>query len=94
MRLPLTTEGSRKLRQLIRQQFAWPGGYEIFFVTSDGGVLCGACARSNYREIAAERRMKVSHGGWMILFADTTEDLSESCICDHCRRELCPIDHK
>lgn len=92
MRLPLTTEGSRLLRQLIRQHFAWPGGYEIFFVTPDSEVICVDCARYNYREIARDRRNR-QNTGWLIRWAETTNDLDESIDCDQCGRKICvPMD--
>lgn len=90
-RLPLTTEGSRLLRQLIRQHFAWPGGYEIFFDTNDA-TICVDCARSNYHEIARDRRSKWDTG-WLIRWAGTTNELDESIHCDQCDRKICiPMD--
>src|SRR5690606_23271514 len=26
--------------RMARDKFAWPGGYEMFFITDDGGTLC------------------------------------------------------
>lgn len=88
MRLPLTTEGSRLLRQLIRQQFAWPGGYEIYFITYDSEVICADCARSNYREIALDRRTR-TNTGWLVRWAETADWLDESIHCDQCYRKIC-----
>ena len=29
---------TKTLKPLLRQPYAWPGGYELVFVTSDGGL--------------------------------------------------------
>lgn len=87
MRLPLNAEGSRLLRQLIRQRFAWPGGHEIFFVTPDGAIICVPCARHYYRAVARDRRDR-RNTGWLIRWADTTESLIEPTDCDQCGTTL------
>lgn len=89
MKIPLTPAGSRKLRTLIRQRCAWPGGYEFVFYTRDGDILCSECARSNYPLIARERRTGWD-SGWLVECVETAEYLEESCPCDHCHKELCP----
>lgn len=35
------------VKQFVRSRFAWPGGYEIYAVTSDGGALCHACTQAS-----------------------------------------------
>lgn len=87
MRLPLTTEGSRLLRQLIRQHFAWPGGYEIFFITPDSEVICVDCARQHYKDIARDRRSR-RNTGWLARWAETTAELNESIACDQCGKRI------
>lgn len=43
---------NQELKQAIRTKFAWPGGYELFGITSDGAALCCDCMRKEYRLIA------------------------------------------
>jgi hypothetical protein len=37
---------------IIREPYAWPGGYEKIAITDDGGALCHECVKSELREIA------------------------------------------
>lgn len=78
---------SLEIRQAIRQKFAWPGGYEIFLITSDGAALCCACARENYRQIAWSRRFNC-HDGWKVEAADIDANLNNAIYCDHCSKQI------
>ena len=40
-----------KVKGLIRESYAWPGGYERIAITDDGGVLCHKCVKENYETI-------------------------------------------
>ena len=47
--------GSRSLRladQLVREPYAWPGGYPMYAVADDGGVICRFCAEEERESIA------------------------------------------
>lgn len=82
-----TTE-TKSVRSAIRSPYAWPGGYPIYVVLADGAMLCSACARENYRQIAWETRLGVD-GGWKALGSTIlyeTEDQPEQCA--HCYCEL------
>lgn len=38
---------SNKIREsIVEEPFVWPGGYERFAITDDGGVLCCKCCES------------------------------------------------
>ena len=39
------------IKQAIRDKYAWPGGYPLFLVTSDGAALCIDCGKKEYRNI-------------------------------------------
>jgi hypothetical protein len=81
------TVNSLELRRAIRAKFAWPGGYELVFITSDGECLCADCARKEYRNIAYANR----HGlrdGWRIDGIDNGSSTDSTCPCAHCGREL------
>ena len=34
-----------RVREAIRNPYAWPGGYPIYTVLYDGALLCATCAR-------------------------------------------------
>jgi len=40
-----------KVKDAIRNPYAWPGGYPVYVVMADGELLCRDCARKNYKEI-------------------------------------------
>jgi len=73
-------------RRIAREQFAWPGGYELCAVMDDGGLVCSACVRANYRNIIHDTK----HGwntGWRVE-GITSEAELENCSCDHCDKPL------
>lgn len=54
----------KALRAAIRSGFyAWPGGYQMLAVMSDGESLCCKCARENYRRISWSTRNH-EQDGW------------------------------
>ena len=68
--------------------FAWPGGYPLFYLFTDGGCLCPDCANRNVANIDADirggRRWN-SHGGWAICGADVNYE-DANLTCDHCHK--------
>ena len=71
---------SRSLRdRLIESPCAWPGGYPMFAVTSDGAALCQSCCKSESRSIGST----CGTDGWAIAgLAVNWED--PDLYCDHC----------
>lgn len=53
----------RKVRDAIRNPYAWPGGYQKSVVMNDGGLLCPSCARKEHRGIAHDT-LKGWRTGW------------------------------
>ena len=60
---------------------AWPGGYPLFFITSDGAALSFETARAEFRLVADAIRERDS-SGWRIVATDINYEDS-SLICDH-----------
>lgn len=51
-------------------QYAWPGGYQLYFVTDDGCALSFDGVRESFRAVADanfNRRGKAWHSGWTIV---------------------------
>ena len=73
-----------KVKDAIRNPYAWPGGYPVYVVLADGSMLCRDCARDNYKLMASDTR----HGwsGWQAAGADILYDGTE--YCGHCGKEL------
>lgn len=73
-------------------QWAWPGGYPVFYVFTDGGCICPKCVNANIGEIDAAIREpgvlhRNSHGGWAIDGFDVNYDDAEL-YCDHCNERI------
>lgn len=69
---------------IARESFAWPGGYEMFAVTDDGGILCYKCCKNEADTIAAAYR----GDGWYVIAVDSMANCDGPQICDHCSREI------
>jgi hypothetical protein len=46
--------------------FAWPGGYPLYFITSDGGTLSFATVRKELRSVVESIRRSISDG-WRVI---------------------------
>lgn len=61
--------------------YAWPGGYPIYHLTQDGGILCPDCANEN---------LALTHGDdpqWKIVHSDVNWE-DENCNCDNCYKPI------
>lgn len=76
-----------QLRATLRAgEFAWPGGYQMAFFTSDGALLCFDCVRENLESVTWSIRHDCADG-WQVVGADIVADY-DGAYCDHCAREL------
>jgi hypothetical protein len=75
------------IRAAIRNPYAWPGGYALFALTTDGGCLCMDCVKKNYRNISDSVRKGINDG-WRISGFDCTANSDGPLCCDHCNAEL------
>jgi hypothetical protein len=76
---------SKELKNAIRNKYAWPGGYEIFGIASDGSVICCDCMHKEYRQIAYARMHNLTDG-WRIDAITCTAECEDLTICEHCNR--------
>lgn len=68
--------------------FAWPGGYPLFYVTTDGAALCPTCVTKERAQIFRSTHER-SHDGWAIAGVDANyEDIN--LYCDHCGKSIDP----
>lgn len=66
-------------RDMCRGPWAWPGGYPVYFVMSDGEALSFKAARENRRLILEAIRDR-DFTGWRVIGADINwEDTSLYC---------------
>ena len=74
----------RELASTIRAgKYTWPGGYEVFFITSDGCVICHGCAIAEYSNVVDSIRRDISDG-WRIVAAECSANIDGEMYCDHC----------
>lgn len=69
MILPIGPSGRRNLsalKEAVRRPYAWPGGYPLSAVTTDGAALCMDCIRKNWRVVAQETLHPSWSCGWGI----------------------------
>ncbi len=63
--------------------FVWPGGYTIFFMTSDGETLSFDAVKSEFGQVAWDWLNDASTG-WRVVACDHADNYDpDSLICDH-----------
>ena len=73
---------------VARERFAWPGGYPLVLVMSDGETLCPECVRLNFRLIVQAARDPHDDSGWRPVGFEVEEAPEEEVSCAHCRRVI------
>jgi len=66
--------------------YAWPGGYPLHFITSDGGVLSFESAKANIQEIEEAIADDFSDG-WRVVCMDVNWEDSQL-YCDHSGKRI------
>lgn len=73
-------------KDVARNPYAWPGGYPRFLVTTDGGVLCPACCKKEFRQIACAAITR-ANDGWEPAAHDINWE-NPDLYCDHCNAHI------
>lgn len=63
--------------------YAWPGGYPIYYIVEDGGVLCPDCVNEN---------LELAEGDdpqWCIVAYDINYE-DDELYCDNCNKKIEP----
>lgn len=74
-------------RALRSGPYAFPGGYPLYFITEDGGVLSFAAVRENWREIVSAKLRQDKSGGWFVVAAAINYE-DASLFCDHTNKRI------
>lgn len=69
------------------QSFAFPGGYPIYYLCADGGVLCPDCANENLELIRAAIADSGADEQWEIVAADCNWE-DPALTCDNCNKRI------
>lgn len=76
----------RQARQALQEKYAWPGGYPLFAIMSDGEGMCVDCALKEWRYIYSSTK-EHSWDGWRLEgVAVNWEDADM--VCCHCGKEI------
>jgi hypothetical protein len=70
-------------RIVRRERFAWPGGYPLVLVLTDGGTLCPDCVAREWSLISCAHRHH-ERNGWAPIGLDIVEATETDVRCDHC----------
>lgn len=79
-------------RYIARNRYTFPGGYEQFAITDDGGTLCASCCQEEYMEI---KESNPGHG-WRVISVSVdygTGASDDYHTCDHCSYSTRILDH-
>jgi len=69
-------------RRAIRNgAYAWPGGYPLYFITSDGAALSFDAAKAERRNILQSIAHR-NNDGWRVIGADVNWE-DQDLTCDH-----------
>lgn len=78
-----TIDTGAQLRSCLRAgEYAWPGGYQLAFITDDGALLCFDCVKAELQSVIWSIRNECSDG-WRVVACGICHDC-ESETGDHC----------
>ena len=83
----MTTPIPADVKYVARHKYAWPGGYPMYVVTDDGGVLCADCTKSEWRQIAHDTVKDWKGSGWVAVGADINYE-DPDLYCSHCNERV------
>ena len=75
-----------RLKYFVRNKYAWPGGYPMFAVTKDGGVLSHEAVRENYPTILRAIRSGADPQ-WEVVGVDINWE-DANLFCDHTNQRI------
>lgn len=73
-------------RQLRAGAYTMPGCYPLVFITRDGGALCFACVRKEWRNIVDDHLRNMSCG-WRVEGCQVNWE-DPHLFCDHCGKRV------
>jgi hypothetical protein len=75
------------IKDAIRKPYEWPGGYDKFAIMNDGGTLCAACIKKEYKQIMHDTKNEW-RTGWDVAAIDATCNHDDAMTCDNCGKEI------
>jgi hypothetical protein len=75
-------ENTKKLHEVLKSgPYAWPGGYPLFFITSDGAALSFEAVNQEIESVQDSIDTKCQDG-WQVVAVDVNWE-DENLLCDH-----------
>lgn len=68
-------------------EYAWPGGYQMYFVTSDGAALSFETVRAEWANVVQDHMDDNRGGGWHIAGVDINYE-DPDLHCDHSGKRI------
>jgi len=76
------------LKAMLRHgEYAFPGGYKMAFVTSDGATICFDCVIKEIKNVMWSMRNNCDDG-WKVIACDILYNGEEDVYCDHCGENI------
>ena len=80
------TEVKRWYHKGKANRYAWPGGYPLYYVTTDGAALCADCMTKERISIVRST-VENARDGWNVSGQDVNWEDSDL-YCDHCSKRI------
>ena len=74
-------ENWQRIKQALRDKYAWPGGYPLYIVMRDGEAMSIDAARKNYKLICAAYIAKDYRSPWYAFAPDINYEWSDLHCC-------------
>jgi hypothetical protein len=86
--MPMTKQGQIivDVKNAAKNKYAWPGGYPLCVVMSDGEVICTTCAKDNLSTIAHSTAHHL-RGDWQAIGVEVNWE-DTSLYCAHCNNRI------
>ena len=69
-------------------EYAFPGGYQLFFITSDGASLSFASVRENFCAVLDSVKTECADG-WRVIAMSGEHECDEPVFCFHSGEQIC-----
>lgn len=82
-----TSFTNKDLKASLRSgEYAWPGGYPTYFITSDGAALSHKSVRENFRAVVDSIKTN-NADGWQVVAVEVNWEDPEL-FCDHSNERI------
>lgn len=79
------------VKDIIRQPYTFPGGYEKVAFTKDGGLLCHACLKECYYTVAHSTLHSIDDG-FLVIGVMLNDMFENNEYCNSCNKNLDPYE--